>query len=757
MRRTRAKVEARNRQHDSALSISENEMTGLGLFASSSSSPSSSSNLSPLALPFTVNPGKFNFGSSLDSHFNFQTSTTTQGLLADSIRTATVPTTYSTHNRSSIPAVNSSVIGPNQRVTDASFSSPFNTHNWSSMNSSVKSGLEHVNPPATYMFGLNPNTQPHKWSLGHDDDDFNLFYGSSQGGYSQTLSGSKYSGQADGSRGKEDSSLFGNSIIGKSHGTSSPATCHGVVSSGFSNEHTVTWSGCTSHFPFETRSIFYDSSSDHLSPSMTTKSLDTSSTSLFNKNNVSVTRNPLKEKESYQSLGFEYKSSLNPQVSDINSTEDVNSATHLSEHLDHHNPGEDSPCWKGAPTHFSSSGSQEMESLQHAMKKLQTNSGDDVLLHMDQSLHQTVGNAASVVTSESLDVNMVVKALNNLSELLLRQYSKVECGLKEQDHKALDHVISNLNVCMSRKIQQVDPAQRCSSPQQITSNVLRKERNNDQFGKNIEEQSAYVRDVGLPEDNMVQKIKRVLDENLEFKEDLPSDPLLYKNLWLEAEAELCISSYRTRLHRAKREMGKSKALDLSEVASEIKKISSSNYSPTAPEPLHDAAGSKTSTTREPNLSLPIVYEFDDVEDSVLARFNILKCREESNPVNMAEKEPADVKASGNKIQSSGVAEEPHLQHLLDTDDAVMVHYHCNQKMQVPLGIEHVDHAVMARLNILKSRGELEHVKAEQRVLADGARGQVSEEGMGRSMMQNQFGSSTACSASSFGWEYVLEG
>ncbi|KAI3732272.1 hypothetical protein L1987_63476 [Smallanthus sonchifolius] len=293
MRRTRAIVEARNRHHDSALSISDNEMTGLGFFASSPSS--SSSNLSPLALPFTVNPSKFNFGSNHDSHFNFQTSTTTQGLLADSIRTATVPSTDSTHNRSSVSAVNSSVIGPNQRVTDASFSSPFNTHNWSSMNSSVKSGLEHVNPPVTSLFGLNPNTQPHKWSLGHDDDDgdFNLFYGSSQGSYSQSSSGSKYSGQADVSRGKEGSSLFGNSIIGKSHGTSSPATCHGVVSSGFSNEHTITGNVCTSHFPFETRSIFYDSSSDHISPS---KSLDTSSTSLVNKNNVLVVHNPLKER-----------------------------------------------------------------------------------------------------------------------------------------------------------------------------------------------------------------------------------------------------------------------------------------------------------------------------------------------------------------------------------------------------------------------------------------------------------------------------
>lgn len=56
-----------------------------------------------------------------------------------------------------------------------------------------------------------------------------------------------------------------------------------------------------------------------------------------------------------------------------------------------------------------------------------------------------------------------------------------------------------------------------------------------------------------------QKIQRVLDENLVCKEDLPSHTLMYKNLWLEAEAELCTLSYRSRFHRAQREIYKSKA------------------------------------------------------------------------------------------------------------------------------------------------------------------------------------------------------
>ncbi|KAL8188546.1 hypothetical protein R6Q57_029834 [Mikania cordata] len=600
-------------------------MMSLGLFASASSSSSSSlssssSNLSPLAVPFTVerlNNANFKFGSKPISHFNFnfvdksdgvalwssspnfQSSTATHGLLADSVRTATVPSTYSTspnpistsstHNRSSVPTVYLSAIGPNQRVTDASFSSPCNTpstHNWSSMNSSVKSGLEPTNIPASYLCGMDPNADPHKWSLGNGDSDapvmtlnFNLLpHGSSPASYSQSLSGSKYSEQAKGLRGKEDCSMFGvfghpvkrensfgSSVIGKSHITSPSATCHhGLVSSGFSNEGTFTWNKYTSHSPCDTTSIFYDSSSDRISSSITKKSLDANITSLFKDYNLPVSHDTIKEKESYWSV---YKSSLNPQVSDMNCTEEVNSAAHLSEHLDHHNPGEDSPCWKGVPSNFTSCGSQEQESSQHPMKKLQKNSGEDAQLR--QSLHGTNENVANVKASESVDVNMVVKALNNLSELLVHLYIKDECGLKEQDHKDLDRVIANLNLCMSSKIQQMDLAQKYSLHKHVTSNVHHKERNNDQFDKNIEEpQGDSVRDEefdnnDLPKHySMVQKIKRALDENLECTEDLPSDPMLYKNLWLEAEAELCVSGYRTRLRRAKRHVGKSKALGI---------------------------------------------------------------------------------------------------------------------------------------------------------------------------------------------------
>ncbi|XP_024990888.1 uncharacterized protein LOC112525144 isoform X3 [Cynara cardunculus var. scolymus] len=658
---------------------------------------------------------------------------------------------------------------------------------------------------------------------------------------------------------------------------------------------------------------------------VSSKNVEISSTPAFNSNDVLVSHKPLKEKESHLPLGFEakgsslalnqlsfqigrsddhvlvdssarrdasnmmstddqldfkFKSIPNVQFPDINITKDGKSATNLSEHLDHHNPAEDSPCWKGAPTHFSPFGSPDAEPPQHPMKKRHEHSvsnerilaskptekdhksggavvvgldsveaskgqaqsscdmarhrkeysflsepssnansqasklklpnvNEDVLLSgmiirstdgiVGQTLHASIENAADIASAENFDVNVIVKALNNLSELLLLHCSKDECALKEQDRNALDHIVGNLNVCRSREIQQAPPTQNYKLPQHISSNVLQEgafvgksqvtngssgifydqaghlsalhmERNNDHFAKNIEKlQGASLRDIDIQKDhNMVQTIKKVLDENLECKEDLPSHNLLYKNLWLEAEAELCALSYKARFHRVKREMAISEASDpdVSEVSSDIKKISNSNFSLISPKLIDEASGSKPSNIPPHNPSLPnFDGNIDDVESSVMARFNILKRREESKPVNTPEKEAVDVEVSGNDIQSSEVAEGPHLPH--DLDDAVVIYSHGNQKMQHQLALDtkDVEHSIMARLNVLKGRGESDPVNVEWQVLADGAHFQhqagKAEDKMGfvgTSVMQNRFESglySPSYNASS-DWEHVLK-
>ncbi|XP_021909220.1 uncharacterized protein LOC110823196 [Carica papaya] len=57
-------------------------------------------------------------------------------------------------------------------------------------------------------------------------------------------------------------------------------------------------------------------------------------------------------------------------------------------------------------------------------------------------------------------------------------------------------------------------------------------------------------------DNMTQAIKKVLIENFPDEEETHPQVLLYKNLWLEAEAALCSITYMARFTRMKTEMEK---------------------------------------------------------------------------------------------------------------------------------------------------------------------------------------------------------
>ncbi|KAK9071679.1 hypothetical protein SSX86_008108 [Deinandra increscens subsp. villosa] len=180
---------------------------------------------------------------------------------------------------------------------------------------------------------------------------------------------------------------------------------------------------------------------------------------------------------------------------------------------------------------------------------------------------------------KKLDASILVKSLYNLSDLLLQACSNE--ALKEHDYEALDHVTRNLGVCMLKQVQVTAASTNklmsphLSTPHESqvigeTSGTLQdggqhadyQKMKPDAFGESVKNilEHASLRDLDPPKgDNMVQAIKKVLDENLESEVQLPSNTtLLYKNLWLEAEAELCCLSYRARFERLKRETQKEK-------------------------------------------------------------------------------------------------------------------------------------------------------------------------------------------------------
>lgn len=431
--------------------------------------------------------------------------------------------------------------------------------------------------------------------------------------------------------------------------------------------------------PYEKRYHMFDCSDDHITKSsalvikppaaVSSKSLEIGNLSALNINDV--VGSPLKEKEqslsggsflapnqlSFQigrtsstknedmsasasdQLKFEFKA----QVPDINTTGNVKISANSFEQFDHHNPAEDSPCWKGAPTSQSQFLPFESQSPQPPMKKLQTGNGvDETNERKEDSVEVVVVNSSEpsngggggggvvdnnikpkkeyaslnessklkLPTTPEMDVNVnasgVVKSLYNLSDLLLLHCSNDEFALKEHDREALDRVIHNLGVCMSKATSPPPPP-----PQQqktCTSNMsqelqMRNETilHDDSFGKNVEKlllEHASL-DVDPPKDHkMVQAIQKVLAENVECEVKVTETLSLYKNLWLEAEAELCSLSFRARFERLKTHKST------------------------------DAAASPTPIKKE----ITVVDDDVDVEAGVMARFNILKRREDPNPV-----------------------------------------------------------------------------------------------------------------------------
>ncbi|CAJ1974494.1 unnamed protein product [Sphenostylis stenocarpa] len=187
------------------------------------------------------------------------------------------------------------------------------------------------------------------------------------------------------------------------------------------------------------------------------------------------------------------------------------------------------------------------------------------------------------VTTAKLNVQMIVDTMQNLSELLLYHCKNDVCELKERDYNVLKDVINNLNTCALKNAEQTAPAQECllSQNQPETFNcagdTLELHQNasfkRPQLTK-IAPESSKVENPLVAEANlhfrsekklsdsissrrtadMTKDLKRTLGENFHNDEGADPQTALYKNLWLEAEAELCSVYYKARYNQIKIEM-----------------------------------------------------------------------------------------------------------------------------------------------------------------------------------------------------------
>ncbi|KAI3457925.1 hypothetical protein Pfo_014588 [Paulownia fortunei] len=290
---------------------------------------------------------------------------------------------------------------------------------------------------------------------------------------------------------------------------------------------------------------------------------------------------------------------------------------------------------------------------------------------------------STIPPDPKLNVPTMIKAIHNLSELLLFHLSSDTCSLEEENTGTLKHIISNLDSCLSKKIIQATNKPEPNNPVGDTSEKLGESRDvgtisgsprmtneapNSHFKLDYrhmhEEEKNYIfsgkKDEKSPnfsplrddlditrDDDMAKAIKKVLEENFHLNEEMHSQALLFKSLWLEAEAKLCSISYKARFDRMKIQMEEIKLKapkENEDIAETMSRVCISPDPITASELIPKAHECKIPKPTLGNVSISSTSgHADDIEALVMARFNILKSREDNpKPINSEEEQQPEM-------------------------------------------------------------------------------------------------------------------
>ncbi|CDP16011.1 unnamed protein product [Coffea canephora] len=366
-------------------------------------------------------------------------------------------------------------------------------------------------------------------------------------------------------------------------------------------------------------------------------------------------------------------------------------------------------------------------------------------------------------SAPKIDVQSLVKALQNLSELLVFNCITDSSALKDEDLEALKHVMSNLDVLASRKKEYFIQPQERIFRQQVTCHKIQNsadphvnnaagrhqfenevgtnshchldfQNTHDEMGNHnvTQEKNEKLQPLSpvtdglevLKDDNMAQAIKKVLEENFHSGEEMDSQALLFKNSWLEAEAKLCSISYRARFDRMKIEIEKLKSNQKKENAAALENMSTSSSHDLRisdmPPPKVDGSLQKTTICSS---SLSSTSNPNDIEASVMTRFHILKCHDDSRSPNVVREDAVMVDdlcsdempfVKDQLLDGRlNVARAPNSQKKYDINQGQPdLNIGCSQNEAVKddlssnRNIDNVDAAIMTRFNILKCRDDL---------------------------------------------------
>ncbi|XP_068650543.1 uncharacterized protein [Aristolochia californica] len=278
-------------------------------------------------------------------------------------------------------------------------------------------------------------------------------------------------------------------------------------------------------------------------------------------------------------------------------------------------------------------------------------------------------DAAKSCPALKVDAQVLVKMLHNLSELLLSGHFWDIKSLQEPDYETLDQVINNLSTfALVRKVSEPFlelggsysvrkspkqshqgnfigkyPAARsgydsCRDNPQKSSHVspTSDKKVNDFQGTFFESKADSQKDIGIS-----QALKKALRESVCDQEETSPRTILYKNLWIQAEAAICHMKYEVQLERMKMVMegshyspakGTSMCMEKLSAANDFQYestiLGSSDEKKPSESIIHHDYCRQNSVLRESTHEASMNNGVTDVDSSVLARLRILKSRNE---------------------------------------------------------------------------------------------------------------------------------
>ncbi|KAJ8774669.1 hypothetical protein K2173_017115 [Erythroxylum novogranatense] len=379
---------------------------------------------------------------------------------------------------------------------------------------------------------------------------------------------------------------------------------------------------------------------------------------------------------------------------------------------------------------------------------------DDVSSHMASNIAEdTMSSSASaedaptrLIKSHDGDstsevyVQNLVKAMHNLSEVLLFQCSSNALNLKVEDILLLKDAINNLGSCISKTGQRMTSGQVPLINRRSISQFDEKgqldcehvsEKENDVTPVKEDKNARTVRVAAekVHEDNMTETIKKILSENLPVEEEPQPQVLLYRNLWLEAEASLCSLNYMARFNRMKAEMAKCSSQETNDNNTVVMSLPRSNA--TAGHCTEYPVAADIKGCPVPNMLFSNLYTLrtNSHVDDVMARHQLLKSR-----VDKCLSEgflSSDVTAYLNKAESSvqevNISEKPiiSVQEMAmssksmlkdDVEASVMARFHALRlRDDYSESINREEYQPVLSRNSPASKGELEGKKLDQNV------------------------------------------